>query len=334
MTTEIFKQPKITKQYIIDNLFTSKGYLNGNKTRNIRESSLELYFIFHNLSEAPKCECGKDNIFKGFAKGFTTYCSHKCSANSLQVQANRKITCKKLYGVENVFQSEIIKEKNRMTMMDLYGVEYPGQSEEIKKQIKLVIIDKYGVENPSQAKEVKQKKIQTCLNNHGVKYPSQSREIKEKQIQTCLNNHGVKYPSQSGEIQEKTKQTCLKRYGVEYISQAGINTNSGYKHKPYTFPSGKIVKVQGYEPQLLDELVLVYKEAEILTDRKDMPEFWYFTEDSKKHRYFPDVYIPKDNLIYEVKSSWTLEQTKKNGIYDLKKQSVIDSGFQFKLKVY
>ena len=86
--------------------------------------------------------------------------------------------------------------------------------------------------------------------------------------------------------------------------------------------------------KLLDELVLIYSEDEIFTHRKDMPEFWYFTEDKNKHRYFPDVYIPKVNTIYEVKSEYILNESKKNGIFELKRQSVIDANYNFELKVY
>ncbi len=203
-----------------------------------------------------------------------------------------------------------VKEKTKMSMLDVYGVEYPMQSKEIKNKSKQTVLEKYDVENISQVDEIKQKKIETTRKHYNVDNPFQSEIIKEQM-----------------------KVTNLKNLGVEYPAQAGINA-TGFKHKPYTFPSGKISPVQGYEPKLLDELVLIYEENEILTDRKDMPEFWYFTEDNKEHRYFPDVYIPKDNLIYEVKSEWTLEQEKKKGTYNLKKQSVIDAGFKFILKIY
>jgi len=38
---------------------------------------------------------------------------------------------------------------------------------------------------------------------------------------------------------------------------------------------------------------------------KLVPEIWYIGEDNKKHRYYTDIYIPKDNLIIEVKSTRT-----------------------------
>ena len=167
-----------------------------------------------------------------------------------------------------------------------------------------------------------------------LKCSNNSKETQEKFRITMMETYGVEYAMQSKELQKTYKYSLLENHGVEHPMQSGLFSNSGYKHKPYTFPSGKIVQVQGYEPQLLDELILIYTEEDILTDRKDMPEFWYITEDNKKHRYFPDAYIPKDNTIYEVKSDWTLKQSKLNGIYESKMQSVVNAGYIYELKVY
>jgi hypothetical protein len=42
----------------------------------------------------------------------------------------------------------------------------------------------------------------------------------------------------------------------------------------------------------------------------DIPVIWY-KKNNKKHRYYCDVYIPKINTIYEVKSTWTYKLEKK-----------------------
>ena len=346
----------ITKQYIQENLLNKKGWLNGNKTREVKETAEELYLIFNNL-ERPKCECGNETTFISFKKGHLEYCSNKCSNNSSETKDKKKATNLKNYGVENPSQSKTIKDKKKTTCFKNHGVEYALQSKVIQEKKTQTCLKNHGVEYPMQSKIIQEKKTQTCLKNHGVEHalqskviqekyketnmkklgvenPMQSKVIQEKYKETNMEKLGVDNPFKSGTIKEKSKATCFKNHGVENYSQTGLNTNSGYKYKDYIYPSGNIIKVQGYEPKLLDELILIYNEEEILTDRKDMPEFWYFTDDSKKHRYFPDVYIPKDNLIYEVKSEYTLKQTQKNGIYDLKAQSVIDAGFNYKLRIY
>ena len=59
---------------------------------------------------------------------------------------------------------------------------------------------------------------------------------------------------------------------------------------------------------------------------------WIMNENDKKHRYYCDVFIPKINCIYEVKSTWTYEKDIED--IPLKKQACIDNGYNFKLYVF
>lgn len=98
-------------------------------------------------------------------------------------------------------------------------------------------------------------------------------------------------------------------------------------------PSGKIINIQGYENFAIDELLNTYTEDEIITQRKDIPEVWYFNpNDQKQHRYYPDIWIPKDNLIIEIKSTWTMK--KYYDINKLKEQATIELGYNFKYLIY
>ena len=59
-----------------------------------------------------------------------------------------------------------------------------------------------------------------------------------------------------------------------------------------------------------------------------MPEIWYMWQDGSWHRYHPDFYIPKNNLIIEVKSIYTYtEDFIKN---KLKEEAVKYLGYNFK----
>ena len=276
-------EPKITKQYILNNLLTIDGRLNNWKVKTLKETPKNLYMTFHNLTETPKCECGNETSFMNFRKGYREFCSIQCVNKSKITRRKIKETCSEKYDDENFNNRD--KAKN-------------------------TCLDKYDVENPFQVKD-----------------------FKDKSRQTCLDKYGVEYYINTNEYKESFRQTCLEKYGVEHHRQNG-KYEFGYKHKDYIYPSGKIVKIQGYENQLLDELLEIYTESEILTNKDDMPEFWYYSNDNSKHRYFPDVYIPKTGTIYEVKSSYTLNESKKNGVYDLKVQSVLEEGFEFELRVY
>jgi len=266
---------------------------------------------------------------------------------------NFKTISMEKYGVENPFQSEEIKDKIKQANLEKYGVENPFQSEEIKDKIKQTNLEKYGVENPSQSIKLQDKKKMTWYNNYGM-HPFQSEEIKAKIKQTNLEKYGVCYPMQNENIVTKVKQshlkrtlndkmetvtktikTNLKRYGCSYPMQnAEIlhkNQNSLYKRKEYIWASGEISLVQGNEPIVLKELENQgYVFSDILTSPKDMPKIKY-NFDNSEHLYYPDIFIPKDNIIIEVKSDYILNlQWDKN---QAKFQAVRNLGYDFRLEI-
>jgi len=253
-----------------------------------------------------------------------------------EIKDKVKETNLKRYGAEYVSQLEIFKEKSKKTCLDKYGVEYSLQAKEVRKKSKKTCLDKYGVEYSLQAEEVREKIKQTCLDKYGVDNPSKLNEIKEKKINKSIVKYGVEHVLQSHEIREKSKQTCLDKYGVENPSQnAEISekqSKNSYKLKTYIFPCSNIAIVQGYEPFLLEILIKEgYTYNDIITNRSQVPVIWYDKND-KKHRYYCDIFIPKINCIYEVKSTWTYEKDMES-IY-LKKQACINSGYLFKLYVF
>ena len=95
----------------------------------------------------------------------------------------------------------------------------------------------------------------------------------------------------------KQGERC-KRCGYEKTAK------KSFRFKDYIFPSGKVIRIQGYENYILDELLKTYSEQQILTSRKDMPKIEYYYE--QKRRYYPDIFIPHLNKIIEVKSNWSL----------------------------
>lgn len=120
----------------------------------------------------------------------------------------------------------------------------------------------------------------------GVDHPLKSHEVLQKQYATNLERYGVKHAIQSPEIQEKAQK-------------------KGLRFKEYTTPSGRVWKVQGYEPMALDILLKDFAEDDIVTSHKEVPRIIYTTADGVEHYYFPDVWIKSCNKLIEVKSTWT-----------------------------
>jgi hypothetical protein len=101
--------------------------------------------------------------------------------------------------------------------------------------------------------------------------------------------------------------------------------------KDYTLPSGEIKRIQGYENLALDELVKIYKEDDIVTNRREMPKIYYYIK-TKKYRYYPDIYIKSENKIIEVKSHYTYTKNLINNIY--KSLATRKLGYDFEFWIY
>lgn len=85
-------------------------------------------------------------------------------------------------------------------------------------------------------------------------------------------------------------------------------SNENYLTKDYIFSSGRIVRVQGYEPQALDILLQTYDEKDLFIGseiKNEIGIITYLDESKNLHRYNPDIYIKSLNKIIEVKSQWT-----------------------------
>lgn len=104
--------------------------------------------------------------------------------------------------------------------------------------------------------------------------------------------------------------------------------------RDYIFKSGRKEKIQGYEDRGIDLLLNTYNEDDIIINPFQLIKVFYL-EDNKNHRYFPDIYIPKENLIIEVKSKYTYKGF--IGWYNtnlLKRQACLNAGYNFQFMIF
>ena len=133
--------------------------------------------------------------------------------------------------------------------------------------------------------------------------------------------------------------TNLRVYGVEnpmHVPEIFSKAlKEAYRTKPFMFPSGNIVMIQGYEKYCLRDLLELdnYVEENIIVAANLMPEFWYIMND-RKHRYYPDVMIVDGTKQWfiEVKSEYTyIKEIEKNL---LKWDAVVSYKFYIEVWVY
>lgn len=143
-------------------------------------------------------------------------------------------------------------------------------------------------------------KGKTCIDCKTKKYKA-----------TCQEKHGVDNMFQLEETKEKSKKTCMKKYGVEYCTQSlevqkKAMSTALHSNKKFTW-GGYTWTVQGYEPFCIEDLVQDHKPNDIvagLDHEQDVPSCPYKFND-KKCVWHPDIYIPSEHLIVEVKSEYT-----------------------------
>jgi hypothetical protein len=281
------------------------------------------------------CSCSKlhSKTFRYINENGGAFCIECTKTKS---QEKMKETCLKKFGVENPGQSKEVREKMKATNLERLGVEHPAQSNEVKEKMKSTMLERYGVEYSLQSEEIRNKIKTTNFQRYGFEYSSQSNEIQEKFKATNLERLGVEYPGQSNAVKEKMKSTNLEKFGFEYPFQNSefyekISKNL-YKIKLFTFPCNNIVKCQGYEPFAFNKLIKDgYTYQDIINKKTEVPEIWYIKDDNK-HRYYCDIFIPKENKIIEVKSTWTYEKDIED--IPLKGEACIENGYKFEVWIF
>ena len=256
---------------------------------------------------------------------FNCICGTQFSKTLCRIVENGGLFCKDCTTANKKVKT--IKTNNKK-----YNADYAKQNKQVMKQHIIKLQQKYNVINISQLDDVKNKKKESSRLKYNTEYPLQHIDVKEKREQTNLIRYNVKNQFQLESIKKQIKTTNLEKYDVEYPSQ---NQNiqekiqkTAKKYKEYVMPSGNIRKVQGYEPFALDILMQIYSENQIKTDRKDVPRITY-TINQKNKYYFPDIYIPDENTIIEVKSTWTYKCKTDN--INQKKDACIAQGYNYEI---
>lgn len=278
----------------------------------------ERYLIYNkylkNISKYNIYTCSKCKMFKTKQTKLDNYGDE--NYNNID---KRKQSLMNNYGVENVFQLEDVKEKSKETKLNNHGDEnynnrdkfletMDGRWEELLAKGKQTNLERYGDENFNNPEKNKATKLKNHEDENYVNV--------EQYKQTSLKNWGVEHPSQNIEVFNKM-------------------IKSRFKLKDYILPSGKIVKVQGYEPRALDILFQIYKESDLLIEDMDIENKIgkiFYNKEGKKCRYYPDIYIISENKIIEVKSFWTFECNKEINI--LKEQSCLDMKMFFEFMIF
>jgi len=103
-------------------------------------------------------------------------------------------------------------------------------------------------------------------------------------------------------------------------------------YKSYTIlHEGEKIRVQGFERFVIPVYLKKYKRADLRIGFEENDAISYFFN-CKNRDYYPDLYIPSENLIIEVKSDYSMELDYDKNI--AKKESCISKGYNFEFNIW
>lgn len=225
----------------------------------------------------------------------------------------------KPYTRRELLQLAIVHSDNKATEMLCNN--YPGGRTEciraLNTKSKLTKLERYGISSYNNSKQSASKNKNKSVEEKNI--------INEKRRKTNLELHEV--------------ANCFFKAGVKEKSAA-----SNSKGKEVVLPSGKIVRLRGYEDLVISILLKSYNEDQLVIDdmlqQYQIPIFSYVNVNQHTAHYYPDIYIPSENKIIEVKSRWWWDgngnpkhsSRLENNLR--KRKAVIAKGYNYELWLY
>lgn len=131
-----------------------------------------------------------------------------------------------------------------------HGVEYNSQKEENKQKQR----DTINSRSDEEKQDILQKSRTTSTIKFGEDSYAKTVESKQRSIRRNMKKFGVpnqlQHYSKLPEVKLKTQDTNLKKYGVPHPMQnttiADKASKKSLRYYDYTFPSGRIDRIQGY----------------------------------------------------------------------------------------
>lgn len=281
------------------------------------------------------CILKLDSIKEQIKKTSLEKYGHTCPIANAEVREKVKNTWLKKYGVDNPNKCKDIINKTKNTNLIKYGVDNPNKLDSVIEKTKRTNMKKYGVTCFLQTEEVRKKVENTCLKRYGFKTLFGNINFSEKAINTRLKKYGVKHYVMTSDFLIKKEKTMMNRYSVKHALQSTElfkkQQNSGFSRKKFIMPSGNVHFVQGFEPYALRDLITIYKEEQIITDRNNIPKINYIINNIS-HVYYPDIYIPHENKIIEVKSDWLYSKYEDN--IKIKGNACLSLNYNYELWIY
>jgi hypothetical protein len=231
-----------------------------------------IYHIINELKQRPIClECGKSLHFWNFNDGYGAgYCSCSCANKNKNKQEKTEYVKLLRYGTAKYNN----RDKFKLTNLIKYGDEFYNNNSQIKTSLK-------------------------------KKTPKEWVKIKNKQKNTLLK----KYGNRNYNNRELMKETKFNRYGDSNFVNVDkmMQTKREKKMSPFGRKMGNYKNFY-YESQWELAFIKFCLTNDIQIER-NKKGFTYWYQD-KKHKYYPDFYLPEVDQYVEIKNGYLLKREK------------------------
>ena len=177
------------------------------------EFNVQLWHFINKIDVIPLCYCGTKLKLISIPKGYTNFCSNKCSANSTIKKDKIKLLNNVKFGHDYYTQSNEYLEKTKKTNLLKYGVEYSTQSDLVKTKIKESNQSNYGFNSTFSSPLIQEKIKKTKKEKYNNELYNNSNKISE----TLINKY--KNADNLNKLLIKQKETNNLRYGVDFANQ-------------------------------------------------------------------------------------------------------------------
>jgi hypothetical protein len=355
---------RIRKELITDEIIQNLRSLTPNCRDNFLE---RVYWIFNNITEYPKCaKCNTTfySTFHGLSTAYkknAIYCSTICRnrASFDRIATNKKKLLEQQNSIPLYSKDQIIELINNHNIISQGKTQLRVKIKELEKIPRMI---ESIIELTANCRDNIIERLYWILNNrtnyftcrncgilfqpnfyglkHGyyedpkhcsIKCSMSNPETLLKTIETSQALYHTNHPTQAQSTKDIFKKTCQEKYGTSHPMQdAEIfkkAQSSLYNSKNMTLPSGIEITYQGYENVAITTLLEnSYLEEQLILDRNLIPQIQYYFN-YKPKIYFPDIYIPQENKIIEVKSTYTYKKDLEKNL--AKRQACLDQGYQF-----
>lgn len=276
-------------------------------TKGYSADIIRLYLAEYSAIElARKYSVNIDTIFRILKK------------NSIHIRSNKEARLvPRLYDLQKENLKKKFSESDTADILQMYSLGYGASFIAKKYSMDCCVVVRLLQENgihvrtsEEHNKEFKSVTTRLAMNTIIERYGGW-QATHEIQKAKCLAAHGVEYSMQLKEVFDK-QQHSAKRVKTAIVD-------------------GVEVQYQGYELKGLYILLDRGYKIEDIKIGKSNVQCIDYEFGGKKRKYFPDIYIPKENYLIEVKSVYTFNIAKEQNL--AKQKACVAAGYKFDFMV-